>query len=81
MIAGCTLWAQQNNLVNSESLEEIKASASDLANTDVANTDVTKTDVTKTDVATLTDHGKSISRQLEQNLAATRPLPLPIVGG
>jgi len=76
MIAGCTLWAQQNNLVNAESLEEIKASASDLANTDVANTDVTKTDV-----ATLTDHGKSISRQLEQNLAATRPLPLPIVGG
>ncbi len=71
MIAGCTLWAQQNNLLNAASLEKFKASASNLA----------QTDTTKTDTALLTDQDQSIGQQMEQNPAATRPLQLPIVGG
>ena len=71
MIAGCTLWAQQNNLLNAASLEKIKASASNLA----------QTETTKTDTALLTDQDQSIDQQMEQNPAATKHLELPIVGG
>ncbi len=75
MIAGCTLWAQQNNLLNAESLEKIKATASELA-----KTDLTKADLTKTIPPISTDKGEPSAEQTEPNPVATKPLQWPIVG-
>jgi serine/threonine protein kinase len=75
MIAGCTLWAQQNNLLNAESLEKIKASASNLTQTELTNPDSAETETPAP-----TEPGDSPVVQNKQTMADTKPLQLPIIG-